>query len=255
MSKKRIPVIAGNWKMNKTRDDALAFIYQVNTKVPSKEEVETILFTSPIYLRTLIKRQETDLRIGAQNMHYEESGAYTGEVSPSMLTNIGTTHVLIGHSERRQYFNETDESVNLKLKAAHHHGLTPTVCVGETLEIKEAGNTNKHVGHQIKEAFKGIDKEDAIKTIVAYEPIWAIGTGKTATPDDANDTIKAIRQTLANIYSKDVAEQIRILYGGSVKPNNIKELLAKSDIDGALIGGASLDAKSYLELVEAGLEK
>jgi len=252
--KKRIPVIAGNWKMFKTRDDALAFIYQVNTKVPAIEEVETILFVSPIYLRTLIKRQEDNLRIGAQNMHFAEEGAFTGEVSANMLTNIGTTHVLIGHSERRQYFAETDETVNQKLLSAHAHKLTPTVCVGESLETREAGKTNEFVKNQIKKAFKGISKENAIKTIVAYEPIWAIGTGKTATPQDANDTIKSIRQTLQELYGSSVSEKIRILYGGSVNPKNISELLNESDIDGALVGGASLNPQSYLELVTAAVK-
>ncbi|HQC30698.1 MAG TPA: triose-phosphate isomerase [Acholeplasmataceae bacterium] len=253
--KKRVPVIAGNWKMFKTRDDALSFIYQVNTKVPAKEKVETILFVSPIYLRTLVKRQEDDLRLGAQNMHFAEEGAYTGEVSANQLTNIGTTHILIGHSERRQYFAETDETVNLKIKTAHKHGLIPTVCVGESLEIREAGKTNEVVKVQIVKAFDGISKEDALKTIVAYEPIWAIGTGRTATPQDANDTIKSIRADLAELYGQKVADQIRILYGGSVNPKNIKDLLAESDIDGALVGGASLDPQSYLQLVEAANNK
>lgn len=253
--KKRIPVIAGNWKMYKTRDDALAFIYQVNTKVPSKEEVETILFTSPIYLRTLIKRQEDGLRIGAQNMHFAEEGAFTGEISANMLTNIGTTHILIGHSERRQYFAETDESVNKKIKTAHAHGLTPTVCVGESLEVREAGQTNSFVKEQVVKAFADIPTDDVLKTIIAYEPIWAIGTGKTATPQDANDTIKSIRANLAELYGHDIANQVRILYGGSVNPKNISDLLAQSDIDGALVGGASLDPKSFLDLVNAASSK
>jgi len=253
--KKRVPVIAGNWKMFKTRDDALSFIYQVNTKVPAKEKVETILFVSPIYLRTLVKRQEDDLRIGAQNMHFAEEGAFTGEVSANMLTNIGTTHILIGHSERRQYFNETDESVNKKLKTAHAHELIPTVCVGESLETREAGETNAFVKNQVVKAFDGISETDALKTIIAYEPIWAIGTGRTATPKDANDTIKSIRSNLVELYGKKVAEEIRILYGGSVNPKNIKDLLNESDIDGALVGGASLDPQSYLQLVEAAKNK
>ena len=253
--KKRIPVIAGNWKMFKTRDDALSFIYQVNTKVPAKEEVETILFDSPIYLRTLVKRQEDDLRIGDQNMHFAEEGAFTGEVSANMLTNIGTNNILIVHIERRKYFNETDESVNKKLKTAHAHELIPTVCVGESLETREAGETNAFVKNQVVKAFDGISETDALKTIIAYEPIWAIGTGRTATPKDANDTIKSIRSNLVELYGKKVAEEIRILYGGSVNPKNIKDLLNESDIDGALVGGASLDPQSYLQLVEAAKNK
>lgn len=252
---RRIPIIAGNWKMYKTRDDALDFIYRVNGKMPSVDLVETVLFTSPIYLRTLVKRQEENLRIGAQNMHFENEGAYTGEISASMLKNIGVTWVLIGHSERRQYFNETDESVNKKLKKALASELKPMVCVGESLEIREKGETDSFVKNQVVKAYQDITKQEALKTVLAYEPIWAIGTGKTATPKDANDTIKAIRKVLKELYNDEIANQIRILYGGSVKPTNLAELLKESDIDGALIGGASLDANSYLEMTIIGSKK
>ena len=188
---RRIPIIAGNWKMYKTRDDALDFIYRVNGKMPSVDLVETVLFTSPIYLRTLVKRQEENLRIGAQNMHFENEGAYTGEISASMLKNIGVTWVLIGHSERRQYFNETDESVNKKLKKALASELKPMVCVGESLEIREKGETDSFVKNQVVKAYQDITKQEALKTVLAYEPIWAIGTGKTATPKDANEIGRA----------------------------------------------------------------
>ncbi len=247
----RRPIIAGNWKMYKTKDDALAFIYAVNVKVPEKEVVESVICAPAIFLRDLVKREGEDLRIGAQTMHELDEGAYTGEISAGMLKSYGVEYVVIGHSERRAYYNETDESVNKKVIQAVHNDITPIVCVGESLEIRELGTTNQVVKDQIVKAYKDITAAQAIKTVVAYEPIWAIGTGKTATPEQANDTIKAIRDVLKTLYSVDVSEQIRILYGGSVKPNNVDELLAQSDIDGALVGGASLDAESFLTLVNA----
>ena len=244
----RKKIIAGNWKMYKTRDDALDFIYAVNTKLPSINDVESIIFASPIYLRTLVKRQEENLRIGSQNMHYLDEGAYTGEVSNTMLTNIGVTYVLIGHSERRTYFNETDKDVNLKIKKALSVNLKPMVCVGEELKTRESNQTNQFVKNQINLAFKDLTAEDALKVVVAYEPIWSIGTGKTATPEQANETIKEIRKDLEELYGKKYSNQIRILYGGSVKETNIKEILQQSDIDGALIGGASLDPKAFVNM-------
>ncbi len=247
----RRPIIAGNWKMYKTKDDALAFIYAVNVKVPEKEVVESVICAPAIFLRDLVKREGEDLRIGAQTMHELDEGAYTGEISAGMLKSYGVEYVVIGHSERRAYYNETDESVNKKVIQAVHNDITPIVCVGESLEIRELGTTNQVVKDQIVKAYKDITAAQAIKTVVAYEPIWAIGTGKTATPEQANDTIKAIRDVLKTLYSVDVSEQIRILYGGSVKPNNVDELLAQSNIDGALVGGASLDAESFLTLVNA----
>jgi len=247
----RRPIIAGNWKMYKTKDDALAFIYAVNVKVPEKEVVESVICAPAIFLRDLVKREGEDLRIGAQTMHELDEGAYTGEISAGMLKSYGVEYVVIGHSERRAYYNETDESVNKKVIQAVHNDITPIVCVGESLEIRELGTTNQVVKDQIIKAYRDITAAQAIKTVVAYEPIWAIGTGKTATPEQANDTIKAIRDVLKTLYSVDVSEQIRILYGGSVKPNNVDELLAQSDIDGALVGGASLDAESFLTLVNA----
>jgi len=185
MANKRIPVIAGNWKMNKVRDEALQFIYSVNQEVPSKELVETVICASDVLLRCLVKRQGDELRIGAQNVHYEEFGAFTGETSPRVLETTGVTYVIIGHSERREMFNETDETVNKKLHTALKYHLTPIVCVGESLSIREAGTTNDYVRSQVVNAYKGVSAKNALLTIVAYEPIWAIGTGKTATPEQS----------------------------------------------------------------------
>ncbi|MDY0276645.1 MAG: triose-phosphate isomerase [Acholeplasma sp.] len=252
---KRIPIIAGNWKMYKNRDEALAFIYNVNEQLPSIDKVETVICAPAVFLRDLVKRQGDNLRIGAQNMHYLDEGAYTGEIAAGMLKNIGVSFVVLGHSERRAYYNETDETVNLKTKKAIETGITPIVCVGEELEVREAGTTNKVVSKQVIAAYKDINKEDALKTVIAYEPIWAIGTGKTATKDQANETIIAIRKVVADLYGKEVANQVRILYGGSVKPENIAELLATSDIDGALVGGASLKPESFIKLALAANEK
>jgi triosephosphate isomerase len=251
----RKPIIAGNWKMYKTKDDALAFIYAVNLAVPSKDLVESVICAPSIFLRDLVKREGENIKIGAQNMHYANEGAYTGETSAAMLKSYGVDFVVIGHSERRAYFNETDETVNLKVIQAINNDITPILCVGESLEIREAGTTDQVVKKQIEKAYLNIDAEEALKTVIAYEPIWAIGTGRTATPVQANDTIKAIRKVLQNLYGKEVAEAVRILYGGSVNTKNIESLLSMSDIDGALVGGASLDPTSFLTLVKAAAHK
>jgi triosephosphate isomerase len=251
----RKPLIAGNWKMYKTKDDALAFIYAVNVEVPDKDIVESVVCAPAIFLRDLVKREGENLRIGAQNMHYAEEGAFTGEISAQMLKSYGVDYVVIGHSERRAYFNETDETVNLKLIAAVNQDITPIVCVGESLDIREKGTTNEVVENQIKKAYANVTKEEALKTVVAYEPIWAIGTGVTATPEQANETIVHIRKVLTSLYGKQVSDNIRILYGGSVNTKNVESLLSMSDIDGALVGGASLDPNSFLTLVRAALKK
>lgn len=240
--------------MYKTRDDALAFIYAVNQLVPDLERVESVICAPAIFLRDLVKREGENLRIGAQNMHYLDEGAYTGEISASMLKSYGVDYVVIGHSERRAYYLETDETVNLKVQKAIMCDITPIVCVGESLDIREAGTTDAFVKAQVLKAYEHISDMDALKTIVAYEPIWAIGTGRTATPDMANDTIKAIRTVLSEKYGVQIADKIRILYGGSVKPGNIESLLKESDIDGALVGGASLDPESFLTLVKAAIK-
>ncbi len=251
----RVPVIAGNWKMNKTRDEALQFIYTVNQEVPTVNKVETVICANDVLLRDLVKRQGENLKIGAQNMHYELSGAFTGETSPRLLETTGVTYVIIGHSERREMFNETDEAVNKKLLASFSYSLKAILCVGETLSIREANETNDHIKNQIIKAFNNLTAKQAAEVIVAYEPIWAIGTGKTATPEQAEETIKEIRNVLSNLYTKEVADKIRILYGGSVTPNNIKELLKEPNIDGALVGGASLEPTSFLSLVNAARDK
>ena len=197
----------------------------------------------------LLTAQNTNIKIGAQNMHWEEKGAFTGEVSGKMLKSIGVEYVIIGHSERRQYFAETDETVNKKIKAAFANELKPIVCVGESLEQKEAGKTEEIVTCQTRLALDGLSSEQVKNTIIAYEPIWAIGTGKTATSEDANNSIKSIRKEIENIYGKDVAEDVIIQYGGSVKSTNAKELFATSDIDGALVGGASLKVEEFEKIV------
>ncbi len=251
MNKLRVPVIAGNWKMNKVRDDALQFIYAVNQEMPNNKVVETVICAPSILLRCLVKRQGEFLRIGAQNMHYEENGAYTGEISPSMLKTTGVEYCVIGHSERRQMFNETDETVNLKVKSAINHEITAIACCGETLEERETNQEKVVLKRQVEAMFKDIQSEDAVKVIVAYEPIWAIGTGKTATSEVADETCGYVRSVIEGLYGKDVSEKVRILYGGSVKPSNVSELLAKENIDGALVGGASLDSASFVKLVKA----
>ncbi|RJX24304.1 MAG: triose-phosphate isomerase [Acholeplasma sp.] len=250
----RKPLIAGNWKMYKTKDDALAFIYAVNVEVPDRDLVESVICAPAIFLRDLVKREGENLRIGAQNMHYAEEGAFTGEISAAMLKSYGVDYVVIGHSERRAYFNETDETVNLKVLTAVKESITPIICVGESLETREEGTTDRFVKAQVIKAYRNLSSEDALKTVIAYEPIWAIGTGRTATPEQANETIQGIRLVIQELYGDDVASQLRILYGGSVNTKNVESLLSMSDIDGALVGGASLDPKSYLTLVRAALK-
>lgn len=246
-------VIAGNWKMNKTMDEALAFVEAIGEKVPVSDKVEAIICAPFPYLTALVEKTNgTPIKVAAQNMHFEDSGAYTGEVSPAMLKDIGVTHVIIGHSERREYFAETDETVNKKAKAAHNHGLVPIICVGETLEQREANETVQLVRQQVTDALAGLSAEEVANTIIAYEPIWAIGTGKTASSEDANEVCREIRQVIKELTTEETADQVVIQYGGSVKPATIDELLAQSDVDGALVGGASLEADSFLTLVEAG---
>ena len=247
----RKPMIAGNWKMHKTRDEALEFVFAVNKAVPKQAYVDTVICAQSPLLRDLVKRQGDHLRIGAQNVHEEDSGAFTGEVSAVLLKDLGVEYTLIGHSERREYYGETDDSVNAKIKQALKHGLKPIVCVGEALATRESGQTDKFVGAQVEAAFKNINEADLSEIVIAYEPIWAIGTGVSATDEQANETIKALRETFAKLYSVNYANEMRILYGGSVKPETIAGLMAQSDIDGALIGGASLKAKDFLAMAAA----
>ena len=245
----RRKVIAGNWKMNMLPDAAIRFIDELTPLVKDTENevVLCVPYTDLFY--SLLAAQNTNIKIGAQNMHWEESGAYTGEVSGRMLKAIGVEYVIIGHSERRQYFAETDETVNKKLKAAFHYGLKPIVCVGETLEQREAGKAEEVVTTQVEKALAGLTEEQVADTIVAYEPIWAIGTGKTATSEDANSMIKTIREKIANSYGQNIANGVIIQYGGSVKSTNAKELFSMSDIDGSLVGGASLKADEFAKIV------
>lgn len=245
----RRKVIAGNWKMNMLPNEAIECIEKLAPLVKDSEN-EVILcvpYTDLFY--ALLTAQNTNIKIGAQNMHFEESGAYTGEVSGKMLKSINVEYVIIGHSERRQYFAETDETVNKKIKAAFKYGLKPIVCVGESLEQREAGNAKDVITTQTELALKGLSDEQVKNTIIAYEPIWAIGTGKTATSEDANNSIKWIRSKIEEIYGSDVAEEVIIQYGGSVKSSNAKELFETSDIDGGLVGGASLKAEEFAKIV------
>lgn len=245
----RRKVIAGNWKMNMLPNETIEFIEEFSplVKDTKNEVILCVPYTDLFY--ALLNVQGTNIKIGAQNMHYEEKGAYTGEVSAKMLKSIGVEYVIIGHSERRQYFNETDETVNKKIKTAFENELKPIVCVGETLEQKEANKTEEIITKQVELALEGLSKEQVEKIIIAYEPIWAIGTGKTATAEDANNSIKAIRNKIAKIYGENVAEKVIIQYGGSVKSSNAKELFEMSDIDGGLVGGASLKAEEFAKIV------
>ena len=244
----RKPIIAGNWKMHKTIAEALEFVNDIKDRV-NNEKVEAVICAPFTLLKDLKEATKgTSIKIGAQNMHFEEKGAFTGEISPLMLKEIDMDYVIIGHSERRQYFNETNETVNKKVLKALEIGIDPILCVGETLEEREAGNTKDVCKVQVEKALENVSKEDIAKVVIAYEPIWAIGTGKTATSEDANDVIAYIRQVVSNLY-KDLANEVRIQYGGSVKPSNVGEIMNQSDIDGALVGGASLEANDYIQLV------
>ena len=245
----RRKVIAGNWKMNMLPNEAMACIEQLTALVKDtqNEVILCVPYTDLFY--SLLTAQGTNIKIGAQNMHFEEKGAFTGEVSGPMLKCIGVEYVIIGHSERRQYFAETDETVNKKIKAALTNELKPIVCVGETLEQRESGKAEEIFTTQTRKAFEGLSKDDAKKVIIAYEPIWAIGTGKTATSEDANNSVKAIRNEIRTLYGDEVADEIIILYGGSVKSSNAKELFTTSDIDGGLVGGASLKADEFAKIV------
>lgn len=245
----RKSIIAGNWKMHNTVDEAVKLVNELKPLVKDAK-CDVVVCPTFVCLDAVKKAVEgTNIKIGAQNMYFEEKGAFTGEVSPNMLQAMGIDYVIIGHSERRQYFNETDESVNKKLKAAFAHNLVPILCVGESLSERESGITSEVIGKQIKLDLSGLTAEMAEKLVVAYEPIWAIGTGKTATKEEANETIAFIRKTIASIYGKDTADKTRIQYGGSVKPATIKDQMAMSDIDGALVGGASLKAEDFSAIV------
>ena len=244
----RKPIIAGNWKMNKTIKEGLEFIEAVKGKTEGDAEV---LICAPFtLLKDLIEATKgTNTKIGAQNMHFEESGAFTGEVAPANLVELGIDYVIIGHSERREYYNETDETCNKKVLKAIEVGINPILCCGETLEERESNSTMDKVKGQIVKGLKDVKAEDLEKVVIAYEPIWAIGTGKTATAEQANEVIAYIRNVVRDLYA-DLADKVRIQYGGSVKPANVAEIMGQTDIDGALVGGASLKADDYLGLLK-----
>lgn len=247
----RTPVIAGNWKMYKTADEAKAYVREFLPLVADAAGVEIVLappYTALDAVAALTRG--TPIGVASQNVHFAGEGAYTGEVSPGMVKAAGATHAIVGHSERRQYYAETDDSANRKVLAALAAGLTPILCVGETLAEREAGKTFDVVGRQLRAGLAGLSAPEATKTIVAYEPVWAIGTGKTATPEQAQEVHAFARRLLAELYGKETAGAIRVLYGGSVKPDNIGKLMAKEDIDGALVGGASLQAAAFASIVK-----
>ncbi len=244
----RKPIMAGNWKMFKTYDEALEFIYAVNQLLPDKNKVETIIFPPAIVLVSLVKRQGENLRIGAQNMHYENHGAYTGEISATMLKSINVKYVLVGHNERRRYNGETDVDVNKKVLTAVNNNIIPMICFGETEEQFLHHDTDIILKRQVCEALKDVKVEDMSDVILAYEPIWAVGTGKTASAKVANDKCGLIRTYISELYNEEISENIRILYGGSVNPQNIQELIKEPNIDGVLVGGASLDAAKFIEM-------
>lgn len=246
----RKPIIAGNWKMNKTPQEAKRLIDALIPLVRGAHDVDVVVCPPFVCIAAAAEALKgSNIRLGAQNMHFEASGAYTGEVSAEMLTSLGVEYVIIGHSERRQYFGETDEGVNKKAKAALAAGLTPIICVGETLQERESGITEQVVCRQTKLALQGLSAEQAAGVVIAYEPIWAIGTGKTATSQDANETIGTIRGAVAQGFGDDTAVQVRIQYGGSMKPGNASELMAMPEIDGGLIGGAALKAEDFAAIV------
>ncbi|MCM3760611.1 triose-phosphate isomerase [Alkalihalobacillus oceani] len=248
----RKAIIAGNWKMNKTLGEAKQFVEEVKGSIPSAAAVDAVVCAPALFLESLVNEAAgTDLKIGAQNVHFEESGAFTGEISPVALADMKVDYVIIGHSERREMFAETDETVNKKVKAAFAHQLIPIMCCGETDAEREAGKTNDVVKSQVEAGLNGLNEEQIKQTVIAYEPIWAIGTGKSSSADDANEVCRYIRQVVAEQFSAEAAQAIRIQYGGSVKPANIKEYMAQSDIDGALVGGASLEPASFVALLEA----
>ncbi len=248
----RRPFVAGNWKMNKGPKDAAALAGEIVAAIAGVNNVDVAVAPVAISLASVhAVVANTNLKMSAQNMFYEENGAYTGELSPLMLEEVGCTYAILGHSERRQIFGEDDELINRKTRAAISHGILPIVCCGETLEERESGSTNDKVAFQVKAALSGIRLDDAAKITVAYEPIWAIGTGRTASPEQAQEVHAMIRNLLAEIFDANAADKIRIQYGGSVKPANINDLIAKTDIDGALVGGASLKADSFAAIVNA----
>lgn len=242
------PLIAANWKMNKNREEAVSFIDEFKELVKDIKDTEIVIcpsFTSLCRLKKLV--ENTNIKLGAQNMHFEEEGAFTGEISALMLKDF-CEYVILGHSERREVFNEDDELINKKIRAALRNGLKPILCIGETLEQRESNETMDIIKNQLKNCLNDVNEKEMKNIVIAYEPVWAIGTGKNATPKQAEEVHKFIRDLLSKMYDKTIAENTRILYGGSMKPKNAKELLSMQDINGGLVGGASLDAKSFAKV-------
>ena len=247
----RKPFIAGNWKMNKNPEEAKAFVEAVVSKLPSADLVEAGIAAPAVDLTAVLAAAKgSNLKVAAQNTYFENAGAFTGETSPQVLKEIGTDYVVIGHSERRDYFHETDEDINKKAKAIFANGMLPIICCGESLETYEAGKAAEFVGAQVSAALAGLTAEQVASSVIAYEPIWAIGTGKSASQDDAQKMCKVVRDVVAADFGQEVADKVRVQYGGSVKPENVAEYMACPDVDGALVGGASLEAESFLELLD-----
>ena len=247
----RLPFIAGNWKMNKNPEETKAFVEAIAGKLPSVDKVEAGIAAPAVDLSALLSAAEgTGLKVAAQNCYFENSGAYTGETSPKVLAEMGVNYVVIGHSERREYFHETDEDINKKAHAIFKNGLTPIICCGETLEQYEAGQAEEVVEKQVTAALAGFSEDQVKASVIAYEPIWAIGTGKSATQEDAQKMCAAVRSVVAKNFGQAAADAVRVQYGGSVKPENVAEYMSCPDVDGALVGGASLVPESFLALLE-----
>ncbi|MFT9097193.1 triose-phosphate isomerase [Liquorilactobacillus sp.] len=246
----RTPIIAGNWKMNLNPEQTAEFVNAVKKDLPAASKVESVIAAPAVDLPALLEAAKgSELKVAAENCYFEDEGAFTGETSPKVLKEMGVDYVVIGHSERRDYFHETDEDINKKAHAIFKNGLLPIICCGETLTTREAGKAEAWVEGQVTAALKGLSSEQVASSIIAYEPIWAIGTGKTASSDQAEEICAVVRKTVAKLYNETVADKVRIQYGGSVKPANVKELMSKENIDGGLVGGASLVPESYLALV------
>lgn len=246
----RKPIIAGNWKMNKNPQEAKAFVEAIAGKLPATDKVEAAIAAPAVDLVALLDANVEGLKVAAQNTYSEDAGAFTGETSPKVLSEMGVDYVVIGHSERRDYFHETDEDINKKAHAIFKNGMTPIICCGESLETYEAGKAEEFVGAQVSAALKDLSAEQVASLVIAYEPIWAIGTGKSATQDDAQKMCKAVRDVVAADFGQEVADKVRVQYGGSVKPENVASYMSCEDVDGALVGGASLEAESFLALLE-----
>jgi len=248
----RKPMVAANWKMHKTIEEAVSFTRGLQAELggaaEDREVVISPTFTALSSVRAAMNLQ--NIKLAAQNCHWEDEGAYTGEVSCVMLCDAGCDYVIVGHSERRHIFGETDETVRRKVGAVFRHGLVPIICIGEVLEEREAGKTVEVVGSQLEEAVRGLSSEQAGRLVIAYEPVWAIGTGKTATPDQAQEVHAFVRERYADLFDKNVANELRILYGGSVKPDNADDLMSRPDVDGFLVGGASLEVSSFKRIVQ-----